>query len=306
MTDAREQATMFHEGNAAGERKTRRVVLLTATMMVVEIAAGLAFNSMALLADGIHMSSHATALGLSVLAYVFARRFARSPRFAFGTWKIEVLGGYTSAVLLVVVALFMLYESVLRVLAPASIVYDDAIAVACLGLVVNVLCAWWLRDDHHHGHGQEHGGTHGHHHHHDLNLRSAYLHVVADAATSVLAIVALFGGKLWGASWLDPTMGIVGAALVSVWAYGLLRDTSRVLVDAEMNAPIVDEIAEVMRDAPVPVDIADLRVWRVAKGTYACTLKLVTEKTVSPDDVRRWLSVHEELGHVTVEVQARG
>lgn len=306
MTDVRQQATVLHEGNAAGERKTRRVVLLTAIMTVVEITAGLAFNSMALLADGIHMSSHATALGLSMLAYVFARRFARSPRFAFGTWKIEVLGGYTSAVLLVVVAVFMVYESVLRILAPASIVYDHAIAVACLGLVVNVLCAWWLRDDHDHGSGHEHGGTHGHRHHHDLNLRSAYLHVVADAATSVLAIVALFGGKLWGASWLDPTMGVVGATLVSVWAYGLLRDTSRVLVDAEMNAPIVDEIAEVMRDAPVAVDIADLRVWRVAKGTYACTLKLVTEKAVSPEEVRRWLSVHEELGHVTVEVQARG
>lgn len=303
MSNAVKQARVFYDGNPAGERKTRRVVILTATMMVVEIAAGIAFNSMALLADGIHMSSHATALGLSVLAYVFARKFAHNPRFAFGTWKIEVLGGYTSAVLLVVVALFMFYESVFRLMTPVPIVYDDAIAVACAGLVVNLVCAWWLRDDHHH-HGH---GAHDHHsaRHHDLNLRSAYLHVVADAATSLLAIVALFGGKLWGAAWLDPTMGIVGATLVSVWAYGLLRDTGRVLVDAEMNAPIVDEIVQVMRDAPVPVNIADLRVWRVAKGTYACTLNVVTEARITPEEVRQWLSVHDELGHLTVEVNAR-
>jgi cation diffusion facilitator family transporter len=277
-------------------------------MMVVEIAAGLAFNSMALLADGIHMSSHATALGLSVLAYVFARKFAHNPRFAFGTWKIEVLGGYTSAVLLVIVAVFMAYESVLRIAKPVPIDYADAISVACVGLLVNAVCAWWLKDDHDHGH--HHGGEHGHHdhddhpghHHHDLNLRSAYLHVVADAATSVLAIVALACGKVWGASWLDPVMGIVGAALVSAWAYGLLRDTSRVLVDAEMNAPIVDEIIEVIEDAPAPVDIADLRVWRIAKGKYACTLNLVTAHAIAPAEVKRWLSVHDELHHVTVEV----
>jgi cation diffusion facilitator family transporter len=304
MTKFRNQSAVLHEGNPAGERKTRRVVLLTATMMVVEIAAGLAFNSMALLADGIHMSSHATALGLSVLAYVFARKFARHPRFAFGTWKIEVLGGYTSAVLLVVVAAFMVYESVLRIARPVAIDFNDAIVVACVGLLVNLVCAWWLRDDHHHGH--HHGDGHDHHgrHHHDLNLRSAYLHVVADAATSVLAIVALFSGKLWGASWLDPVMGIVGAALVSVWAYGLLRDTSRVLVDAEMNAPIVDEIIEVIDNAPSPVDVADLRVWRIAKGKYACTLRLVTAHAITPGDVKRWLSVHDELHHVTVEVNA--
>ncbi|MGE5522415.1 MAG: CDF family Co(II)/Ni(II) efflux transporter DmeF, partial [Rhodospirillaceae bacterium] len=280
MSDTRTQTTVFHHGNPSGERKTRRVVLLTGTMMLVEIFAGLAFNSMALFADGIHMSSHATALGLSVLAYVVARKHAHSPRFAFGTWKIEVLGGYTSAVLLAVVALFMVYESVLRLLTPAAIIYDDAIAVAFAGLVVNVVCAWWLKDDHHHEHGHAHDHAGQHSHHHDLNLRSAYLHVLADAATSVLAIVALFGGKLWGASWLDPTMGIVGAALVAMWAYGLLRDTGRVLVDAEMNAPIVDEIIEVMRDAPVAVDITDLRVWRVARGTYACTLRLATERAL--------------------------
>jgi cation diffusion facilitator family transporter len=291
---------VFDAGNPIGERNTRRVVILTAAMMVVEVVAGLAFNSMALLADGLHMSSHATALGLSVLAYVLARKFAQSPRFAFGTWKIEVLGGYTSAVLLVGVALVMLYESVLRIITPATILYNEAIVVACFGLVVNVVCAWWLKDDHPHEAG---AARHAHHdHHHDLNLRSAYLHVLADGATSVLAIVALLGGKLWGAPWLDPVMGIVGAALVLVWAYGLLRDTGHVLLDAGMNAELVSEIRQVIRDAPVHAEICDLHVWQVGKGKYACILTLATPQTLSADEVRRWLSVHEELVHVTVEI----
>lgn len=291
-------AHLFDEGNPAGERSTRHVVLLTAAMMVVEIAAGLAFNSMALLADGLHMSSHATALGLSLLAYAFARKFARSPRFAFGTWKIEVLGGYTSAVLLVVVALLMLYESALRIITPAAIRYDEAIAVAVAGLAVNVVCAWWLKGSRSHEH--EHSGDS--HHRHDLNLRSAYLHVVADAATSVLAIVALAGGKVFGTTWLDPLMGIVGAGLVLAWAFGLLRDTSRVLVDAEMGAPVVEEVREAIRNAPVPVQISDLHVWRVGKAKYACILGLCTAHELSSDAVRSWLSVHDELAHVSVEI----
>jgi len=300
-TDVWKHSHVFDEGNPAGERNTRRVVILTFVMMVVEIAAGLMFNSMALLADGLHMSSHATALGLSALAYVFARKFAYHPRFAFGTWKIEVLGGYTSAVLLVVVALVMLYESVLRIITPATIRYNEAIAVACVGLLVNVICARWLKGGHHHEHGT---ASHAHHDddHHDLNLRSAYLHVLADAATSVLAIVALLGGKLWGAPWLDPVMGIVGAALVTVWAYGLLRDTSHVLLDAEMNAGLVSEVREVIRDAPIGAEICDLHVWRVGKSKYACILSLATAHKLSADEVRRWLSVHEELVHVTVEI----
>ena len=294
IANAWKHSHVFDAGNPAGERNTRRVVVVTAAMMVVEIAAGLAFNSMALLADGLHMSSHAVALGLSALAYVFARRFAHSPRFAFGTWKIEVLGGYTSAVLLVVVALAMFYESVLRLIHPVTIHYDEAIAVACLGLGVNLLCAWWLRDTNHH--------DHGHAHHHDLNLRSAYLHVAADAATSILAIVALVGGKLWGASWLDAAMGIVGAILVSAWAWGLLRDSGHILVDAEMHAPVVEEIREVIRNAPVAVEICDLHVWRVGKSKYACILSLATADRLSADEVKQWLQIHEELAHVTVEI----
>ena len=300
--DAWKHSHVFDEGNPAAERNIRRVVILTAAMMVAEIIAGLMFNSMALLADGLHMSSHATALGLSALAYFFARKFAQSPRFAFGTWKMEVLGGYTSAVLIVVVALAMLYESVLRIITPASILYNEAITVACVGLVVNVICGWWLKDGHYHEDG---GSVHApHQHHHDLNLRSAYLHVLADAATSILAIAALLGGKLWGAPWLDPVMGIVGAALVLVWAYGLLRDTSHVLLDAEMNTEVVSEIRQVIRDAPVGAEICDLHVWRVGKGKYACILTLATTHRLSADEVRRWLSVHEELVHATVEINS--
>lgn len=287
---------VFDEGNPLAERNTRWAVVLTAVTMVAEIVGGLRYNSMALLADGWHMSSHALALGLSVLAYGAARRFAHDVRFAFGTWKIEVLGGYTSALFLIGVAGLMLYQSVERLLSPTPIHYDQAIAIAMVGLLVNLACVWLLKDDHAHHH------EHGNHHHHDLNLRSAYLHVLADAATSVFAILALIGGKFWGVDWLDPAMGIVGAGLVAIWAYGLLRDTGRVLLDAEMNAPVVAEIRDVIDASPIKADITDLHVWRVGKGKYACILSLAVTDAAEPDDFRRQLSIHEELAHVTVEI----
>ncbi|MDE2367308.1 MAG: CDF family Co(II)/Ni(II) efflux transporter DmeF [Betaproteobacteria bacterium] len=292
---------VFDEGNPLAERNTLWVVVLTTVMMVAEITGGWMFNSMALLADGWHMSSHALALGLSVLAYGAARRFAHDARFAFGTWKIEVLGGYTSALLLVLVAGLMLYQSVERLIAPTPIHYDQAIAIAVIGLLVNLACAWLLKDGHSHDHHvHQHQETHGHHH--DLNLRSAYLHVVADAATSVLATLALIGGKFWGASWLDPVMGIAGAGLVAAWAYGLLRDSGRVLLDAEMNAPVVAEIREVIEASPIKAHISDLHVWRVGKGKYACILSLVTTDDAEPDYFKQQLRIHEELVHISVEV----
>ena len=298
---------VFDQGNPAAERNTRWAVLLTVVVMVAEIIGGILFNSMALLADGWHMSSHALALGLSLLAYAAARRFARDGRFTFGTWKIEVLGGYTSALCLVAVAGLMLYHSVQRLFSPVAIHYDQAILLAALGLVVNLVCAFLLRDspDHHHGHEQHDHEHQDHDHHQDLNLRSAYLHVLTDAATSVLAIVALTGGKFWGADWLDPVMGLVGAGLVGIWAFGLLRDTGRVLLDAEMDAPVVAEIVEVIEQGPVAAEIVDFHVWRVGRGKYACILSLLVEEQVEPEQFKERLSVHDELVHVTVEVNQR-
>ena len=300
---------VFDMGNQAAERGTRAVMWITLVMMVVEIIAGYGFNSMALLADGWHMSSHALAIGLSAFAYAAARRYSTDTRFAFGTWKIEILGGYTSAILLLGVAGLMLFGSVERILTPQPIHYEEALVIAVIGLVVNVVCAFILghAQDHHvhaHGHTHETHGSH-HHHHHDLNLTAAYLHVIADAATSVLAIAALAGGMVYGWSWLDPVMGIVGAILVAVWARSLLVETGKVLLDREMDHPVVAEIRAAIETGPDEGDtrIADLHVWRVGKQSYSCAISVVTHNpTLTPEQVREQLSIHEEIAHVTVEI----
>lgn len=307
FADSRRHSHTFSDGNPLAEKNTRRAMVLTVLMMVVEITGGWWFNSMAVLADGWHMSSHALALGLAAFAYACARRYRDDPRFAFGTWKIEILAGFTSAILLLGVAAIMAFESILRVFRPSAIHYEQAIAIAFVGLAVNLLCAWWLRDQHdHHHHGHEHHHHHhqgGNHHHHDLNQRSAYLHVLADAATSVLAIIALLGGMYFGAAWLDPAMGIVGAILVSVWAWGLIRQTARVLLDAEMDALVVDEIREAVEQGGIPARISDLHVWQVGRGRFACAMEVVTEPGVDSEVFHRALAIHEEIVHVTVEVR---
>lgn len=297
----------FDSGNAAGERSTRLVMWIAVATMVVEIAAGWFYNSMALLADGLHMSSHASAIGLSAFAYAAARRHARDPRYAFGTWKIEVLAGFASAVLLVGVAGLMLVGSIERLFRPEPIRYQEAMLVAVLGLLVNLVSARILGAAHGHGHshGHGHGHDHGHGHHHDLNLRSAYLHVLADAATSVAAIASLAGGWLFGWSWLDPVMGIAGAIVVVVWAKGLITDTSKVLLDREMDHPVVQEIREVIaeRGSAGETVIADLHAWRVGKASYSCALSLVThDEYLTANQVREWLSIHEEIVHSTIEI----
>lgn len=298
---------IFDTGSDVAERGTRMVMWITAMMMVVEITAGWWFNSMALLADGLHMSSHAVAIGLSAMAYGTARRYARDPRFAFGTWKIEILGGFGSAVFLLGVAIMMLVGSIERIISPQAIQYREAIIIAVLGLVVNVVCASILGKAHHHDHGHSHGHDHGHGHddhhghHEDLNLKSAYVHVIADAVTSVLAIVALAGGWIFGWSWLDPVMGIVGAVLVAIWAKGLLTETGKVLLDREMDHPVVDEIREVVEVGDAR--ITDLHVWRVGKKVYSCALTVVTgDPTLTPEMLRGRLAVHEEIVHSTIEL----
>ncbi|MFJ4292720.1 CDF family Co(II)/Ni(II) efflux transporter DmeF [Cupriavidus sp. NPDC089707] len=300
----------FDGGNRAAERGTRLVMVITAIVMVVEIAAGLWFNSMALLADGWHMSSHALAIGLSAFAYAAARRYASDWRFAFGAWKIEVLAAFASAVFLLGIAALMAAGSVERLFNPQEIHYREAMAVTALGLLVNLGCALIL-GGHAHGHGHDHGHHHhGHGHHHDINLRAAYVHVLADAATSVLAIVALAGGWWLGWAWLDPVMGLVGAALVGKWAIGLLRQSGTVLLDREMDHPVVDEVREVLagldrdgRPGDEDTRVTDLHVWRVGRQHFACIVCLVThDVTLSPQRVRQALSVHEELVHVTVEI----
>jgi cation diffusion facilitator family transporter len=265
------------------------------------------------------MSSHAVAIGLSAFAYAAARKHAKDPRFAFGTWKIEVLGGFASAVFLLVVAGLMVIGSLERLLEPKPIHYQEAMLIAVAGLAVNLASAYILGSAHHHGHGHDphghhhaggehgHGHAHGHgHHDHDLNLKSAYLHVMADAATSVAAIAALAGAWLLGWNWLDPVMGLAGAALVAVWAKGLIAQTSKVLLDREMDHPVVGEIRELIaeRGADGETAIADLHVWRVGKASYSCALSLVThDRQLTPDVVRGWLAVHEEIVHSTIEIQ---
>ncbi len=316
---------VFDEGSQAAERGTRLVMWITLGMMFVEIFAGWWFNSMALLADGWHMSSHALAIGLSATAYVTARTYARDPRFAFGSWKIEVLAGFASAIVLLGVALMMVFGSIDRIWFPQPIQYAEAIAVAVLGLVVNVVCALILGRAHHHPQTTDqathqsvhaahekphvaitrdphHGHGHGHGQHHDLNLKSAYVHVIADAFTSVLAIVALLGGWWYGWSWLDPVMGLVGAVLVAVWARGLLADTGKVLLDREMDHPVVEEIREAIETSP-QTRVTDLHVWRVGKQVFSCALTVVTqEPDLTPDTVRQRLAVHEEIVHSTIEI----
>jgi cation diffusion facilitator family transporter len=304
---------VFDQGSQAAERGTRMVMWITAVMMVIEIGAGWWFNSMALLADGWHMSSHALAIGLSAFAYSAARRYAKDPRFTFGTWKIEILAGYTSAVLLIGIAALMAFSSIERFFAPQPIHYRDAIVIAVVGLLVNIVCAVILggahhhggADHHHHGHHHEHHHDHGDEHHHDLNLKSAYIHVITDAATSVLAIVALAGGWVYGWAWLDPMMGIVGGVLVALWAKNLIADSGKVLLDREMDAPVVAEIRDAVEGCASagPTRLVDLHVWRVGRQSYSCALSVVThDPGLTASTIRRQLAVHEEIVHATIEV----
>lgn len=276
-------------------RRTKLVVALTVVMMVAEIAAGMVFNSMALLADGWHMATHAGALGIAVFAYGFARRHADNPAFSFGTGKVGPLAGYTSAVLLGVIALGMVWESLIRLTTAQVIAFDEALLVAILGLGVNLGSAVILgADDHHHDHD---------HDHHDHNLRAAYLHVVADVVTSVLAIVALMMGKYLGWWWMDPAMGVVGAIVIARWAIDLMRRSGAVLVDHSDQCALSDEVRAAIED-DADNRLADLHLWQIGPGHWAVIVSVVTATPRDPAHYKRLLEPVHELSHVTVEVHS--
>lgn len=297
------------------EARTWIVIAITATMMVVEIVAGSIYGSMALVADGWHMSTHAAAMLITALAYMFARRNARNPRFTFGTGKLGDLAAFASAVVLAMVAVIIGWESLLRLHNPVAIDFPQAIVVAMAGLVVNLACAWLLRDDnHHHGHGHHHGDGHHHahhdHHHHghrkpggrDNNLRAAYLHVLADALTSILAIAALVLGSLYGWNWMDPAMGIVGGLVIARWSWSLVRDAGRVLVD---YVPAGEDLPGEIREA-IEQDgekITDLHVWQLGPGHHGAILSIRSSLPQAPQFYRDKLAHIHALSHVTVEVE---
>ncbi len=311
-----------HDNNA---RRVWLVIALTTVMMVIEIAAGTYYGSMALVADGWHMSTHASALLIAAIAYVYARRQAHNPRFTFGTGKLGDLAGFASAIILALIALLMAWESVIRILHPVAISFSQAIGVAVVGLLVNLVSAWILKDNHHHAHGHHHGhgdhahrGEHAHHGDHarsgahahpgghahhatDNNMRAAYVHVIADALTSVLAIIALLLGSSYGWLWLDPLMGIVGGLIIAQWAVGLMRSSATVLLDA---IPDREKLPNEIRTAIETEGerITDLHVWQVGPGHHAAIVALTAPVARSPAFYKAKLERFSELSHVTVEV----
>lgn len=288
----------FSVKNEKGERRTEYVLIFTAITMVVEIVAGSVYGSMALLADGWHMGTHVAAFVIAIFAYRYARKHAHNPAYAFGTGKVNVLGGFASAVALAVVALVMLVESLHRIVDPQAIHFNEAIAVASVGLMINLISALLLKDEHSHAHHDHH---HDHHHHHDHNLRAAYLHVLADAMTSLLAIVALVSGKYLGWNWLDPVMGIVGAIIITRWSYGLLKQTGPILLDASIDKEYQQAIKEVIEDDS-DNRISDLHVWKIGANHYAAIIALVTHHPNSTEHYKGLLSQFHKLSHVTIEV----
>ncbi|MEZ8558407.1 CDF family Co(II)/Ni(II) efflux transporter DmeF [Vibrio cyclitrophicus] len=311
----------FSSHNSQGEKRTFYVLLLTVVTMIVEIIAGTIYGSMALLADGWHMGTHAAAFGITLFAYCYAKKHAESERFSFGTGKVSVLGGYTSAIALGIVALLMLVESVHRLFNPQAIQFNEAIIVACIGLTVNVV-SMFLLGDHHHDHGHEHGHNHSKNHdhshshdhdsdhshkhgehHHDHNLRAAYMHVLADTLTSLLAIVALLFGKFYGWNWLDAAMGMIGALVIAKWTMNLMKQTSPILLDESIGDDYRQSITEALASYAI---VTDLHMWKVSGHHYsaAITLESNSDKTIS--EYKQMLAKFDKINHLTLEVHSNG
>lgn len=302
------------ENHSRNERRVWAVIALTVSMMVIEIVAGVAYGSMALVADGLHMSTHAAAMLIAAAAYFYARKHSANQRFTFGTGKLGDLAGFASAVVLALIALFIAYESLLRLTNPVEIAFGQAIGVAIVGLVVNLVSAWLLKDDHahHHHHRPGHAHHEGHDHHdghgahgggHDNNLRAAYVHVLADALTSVLAILALVLGSFYGWIWLDPVMGIVGALVIARWSWGLVRDAGAVLLD---YVPEDEDLPEEIRDAIENDEdrVTDLHVWQVGPGHHAAIVAIRTTRPQPLAVYRAKLAHIHDLSHLTLEIEA--
>ena len=289
----------FSVKNDKGERRTQYVLILTAITMIVEIIAGSIYGSMALLADGWHMGTHGAAFMITIYAYRYARKHANNPAYAFGTGKVSVLGGFASAVALAVVALVMLIESLQRIIDPHVIQFNEAIAVASLGLFVNIISALLLKDGHHH-HDHHHSDEH---HHHDHNLRAAYMHVIADALTSLLAIVALVSGKYFGWDWLDPIMGIVGAVIITRWSYGLLKQTSPILLDGSIEEEYQSAITEAI-EKDSDNRVCDIHIWKVGANHYAAIISIVTHHPKPTQHYKDLLIGFHKLSQTTIEVNA--
>lgn len=299
----------FSSINHKGERNTRIVLVLTLVTMVAEIVAGTLYGSMALLADGWHMGTHAAAFLLTLFTYHYARKHADNPAFSFGTGKVSVLGGFTSAIALGLVALVMAVESFSRLINPAEIGYDQSILVAIIGLVVNLASALLLKDHHHdhsHGHSHDHGHSHSHSHGHDNehaqdhNLKAAYMHVLADALTSLLAIAALLLAKYFGLNWLDPIMGIVGAIIIGRWAWGLIHQTSPILLDADPDSDYRQQVQQRIEQL-ADHKVTDLHLWRVNADKYALMLSLVSHQPKASEEYHAMLTDLPWLAHITVE-----
>jgi cation diffusion facilitator family transporter len=281
-------------GHSSAETRAKWAAIITAVFMVVEIVCGLAYHSMALLADGAHMATHVGALGLAAGAYWLARRHSGSGRFTFGSGKFGDLAAFTSAIVLGLTAIAVAVESVQRMVTPAQVQYGDALLIACIGLVVNLISAFILKDDHAHDHGHSHG--------HDNNMRAAYLHVLADAATSVLAIAALAAGYYFGLGILDPLCGLIGAAVIGSWSYGLIRDSAMVLLDADADPKQSDEIRTFLQ-SELKARIPDLHLWRLGPGHRGLIVSLISPDAISAEAVKATLrSRYPDLSHVTVEV----
>jgi len=285
----------FSVNNEKGEQRAQYVLYLTAITMVVEIIAGTAYGSMALLADGWHMSTHVAAFVITIFTYRYSRKHEENPEYAFGTGKVNVLGGFASAVALAVVALLMAVESLERLISPEEIRFNEAMIVAGAGLLVNIVSALLLKDDHHHDH------SHGHAHHHDHNLKAAYAHVLADALTSLLAIGALLAAKYLGWGWLDATMGIVGAIIISRWAYILLKQANPILLDASIEEEYQLRVKNAL-EADSDNRVSDMHIWKVGLNDYAAVIALVTHYPKSTEHYKALLDDFHELSHLTIEV----